>query len=123
MSISRALVPARFSPNGLFVATASEVGTNLWDARDGRLLATNEYVESVTDVVFSSESSTLVSSGVDGASRFWPIPNPLACSVSRLEKISHLVAGHRADSQDGLQPLSPSEAIELLQQVSSLQID
>jgi WD40 repeat protein len=115
MSIGRGLVRAVVSPCGRLVATAGGQGARLWDARSGRLLASQmDHDDWVTQVRFSHDSSKLVSAGEDGTARIWQIPRPDDHSVEELQQLAHLISGHQADSVDGLRPLEPARLQTLL---------
>jgi len=62
---------AAFSPNGLHIATMSD-GIRIWDATTGDELR-HLQASSLTDIAFSQDGETLLSSGNDSLVRVWDV--------------------------------------------------
>jgi eukaryotic-like serine/threonine-protein kinase len=68
---------ARFSPNGRYIATASEDFTaKIWDAETGALVSrTLRHANRVLDAVFSPDGRLLLTRGFDGFAQVWEVPS------------------------------------------------
>jgi hypothetical protein len=70
------IVYAAFSPDGQWVVTASDDHTaRVWNANNGRLLATLDHADSVTSAAFSPDGQRVVTSSDDHTARVWNASN------------------------------------------------
>jgi WD40 repeat protein len=73
---------AAFSQDGRWIITAGkDRTTRVWDARSGRLAATQNHPDEVTHAAFRPERDEFVSAGADGSVRLYPC---LPCRPSRM---------------------------------------
>jgi WD40 repeat protein len=70
---------ARFSPDGLRVATTDDAAVDVWDARTGRLeRRLDGHTGRVLQVAWHPDSSRLVSASRDGTARVWRVADGAA---------------------------------------------
>jgi WD40 repeat protein len=118
MTHSDAVVHAAFSPDGLLVATVSDDYTaRIWDAATGEPIALPfEHTFNVRHAAFSPDGRLLLTASWDKTARLWDISSS-TWSVEDIADFSALEASAKFDSSNTLQPLTPQQVSELLDQL------
>jgi tetratricopeptide (TPR) repeat protein len=114
---------AIFSPDGCFVATATDFyAARIWDARNGQpvsgWLEHLEKAKFIQDIAFTPDSRRLVSTDRDQRLRVWNLPAD-ARSIDELQKFSELLSGRMLDETGGESPLRPEQFIALQKELTA----
>lgn len=89
-----------FSPDGQTLAASDETHITLWNAKDGKQLRVwKAHENSMTSLAFSSDGSTLISGGLDGAVRLWDASTGIRRRTWKLRRNAQPVVAFSSDGK------------------------